>query len=121
MRLDKHYPCAIVLRIAGYGRRCSFGVTLVELLVAIGLVGIVIGITLPALMIARSSTGATASLANLHNLGMTLEAFTLANQSQYPFYPSAYPTPNSTPVYLTPLDVPGANAHACVYASLAGQ
>lgn len=62
------------------------GFSLVELLVAIGVFGLLLGVLLPALAMARSSAGAAGSLANLHNLGITLHLYGQRNNGYAPFF-----------------------------------
>lgn len=61
--------------------------TITELLVSIGVVGILIAITLPALRSSRAVTGATASLANLRSLGQSLELAIQRDNGCFPFPP----------------------------------
>ncbi|MGD9693156.1 MAG: type II secretion system protein [Phycisphaerales bacterium] len=61
--------------------------TISELLVSIGVIGVLIAITLPALRSSRAVTGATASLANLRSLGQSLQLSTQRNNERFPFPP----------------------------------
>jgi len=62
-------------------------VTLVEVLLVIGIIGILIGLLAPALRGARASAGATGSLANLSGIGKSLEIYAQANRMRYPYPP----------------------------------
>lgn len=62
-------------------------VTLVELLLVIGILGVLIGLLIPALRGARASAGATGSLANLSGIGKSLEIYAQANRMRYPYPP----------------------------------
>lgn len=68
----------------GRRRYRTHAFTLIEALVVIGIVGLLIGVTLPALMGARQSTGAVGSLANLRSLGQSLELAVQSNAGYYP-------------------------------------
>ncbi len=61
--------------------------TITELLVSIGVIGVLIAITLPALRSSRAVTGATASLVNLRSLGQSLQLSTQRNNERFPFPP----------------------------------
>lgn len=60
------------------------GITLVEILVVIGVVGILIGLTAPALMRAFGAAGQTKSLANARSLALLIAQHVEANQQMYP-------------------------------------
>jgi len=62
-------------------------VTLIELLLVIGIIGVLIGLLVPALRGARASAGATGSLANLSGIGKSLEVYAQANRMRYPYPP----------------------------------
>lgn len=84
--------------------RPRYGFTIIELLVSIGIIGVLIGITAPALFRAKTSAGRVQSLANLHNLALSLQAYALANQSRNPFPPSHnYPISGSINGYFGPI------------------
>ncbi|HHN78406.1 MAG TPA: prepilin-type N-terminal cleavage/methylation domain-containing protein, partial [Phycisphaerales bacterium] len=63
------------------------GFSLVELLVTIGVIGVLIGIILPALFGARNRAEAVVTLSNLRQLSMTMDAYT----ERYRAYPWAPP------------------------------
>ena len=57
--------------------------TLIELLITIGIIGVLIGILSPAIRGALAAAGRTGSLSNLRQLGITVEAFTQSNKGRY--------------------------------------
>jgi len=59
--------------------------TLIEALVAIGVIAILLGILIPVLGGAKSDAGAVASLANLRSIGQTFELYLQGNRTVYPF------------------------------------
>lgn len=62
------------------------GFSLIELLVVIGVIGLLIGILLPALSGARRSAQETASLADLRQIGITLSIYQGMYQDAYPYH-----------------------------------
>ena len=60
--------------------------TLIELLVVIGIIGILIGILLPALGRARESANRTHCLSNLHQIGIYLQQYQNQYRGQIPVY-----------------------------------
>ncbi len=58
--------------------------TLVELLVVIGIIGVLIAILLPALSKARRQAAQTATLANLHQLGVAIAVYEVQFKGQHP-------------------------------------
>lgn len=63
--------------------------TLIEAMVSVGVIGILLGLALPAIRSARAFAGGAASLANLGSLGMTLEQRVQVSQGRYPMAPRA--------------------------------
>jgi len=62
---------------------CTSAFTLVELLVVIGIIGLLIGILLPALSKAREAANTTACLANLHQIAVAVRTYS-ADNNNYP-------------------------------------
>lgn len=62
--------------------------TLIELLVAIAIIGVLIGILLPALGAARNSGRKAVSLSNCRQLGNSTGAYTMDNRDSWPMRPS---------------------------------
>src|SRR6056297_3872459 len=62
------------------------GVTIIELMVVIGIVALLLGILLPALVGTKESAAEVRSLANLRSIGQTLAGFQAASNDEYPFY-----------------------------------
>ncbi len=70
------------------------GFTLVELLVVIGIISVLIGILLPALAKARAQGNKAQCLSNLHQLGLSLQEYVIANKGVgYFAYTSVTPIP----------------------------
>lgn len=59
--------------------------TLVELLVVIGIIGILISILMPALNKARQQAGSLACESNLHQIGLLLEGYVAENKGWLPY------------------------------------
>jgi prepilin-type N-terminal cleavage/methylation domain-containing protein/prepilin-type processing-associated H-X9-DG protein len=59
--------------------------TLVELLVVIGIIAVLIAIILPALNQAKAASNSTACLANLRQIGQTIQMYALANKGLLPY------------------------------------
>ncbi|MCE9532729.1 MAG: DUF1559 domain-containing protein [Planctomycetes bacterium] len=94
-----HSPCAesaskhSALRTESRARP---GVTLIEILVVVAIIGILIGLLLPAIQNARESAANARCRSNLRNIGLACNAFL----SDYGFYPRNTVRPRGT----TPID-----------------
>lgn len=71
--------------------------TIIELLVVIGVIGVLLSLTLPALRSARDAGRTLVCVANLHSLGQTMVAYNDAHDGKYPFVRNGngklFPTP----------------------------
>ena len=76
----RHFPKTVGHRTSG-GRRSAF--TLVELLVVIGIIGLLVALLLPAMSRARRQANMTKCAANLHNIGLTLTIYAANNNIAY--------------------------------------
>lgn len=65
-------------------RRIRYAFTLIEVLVAIGIIGLLLAIAVPVLMRARSSGGQVASLANARSLSLLIEDYVQSHRQVYP-------------------------------------
>ncbi len=75
-------------------RRAAF--TLVELLVVIGVIGILIAVTMPAVMAAREAARRSECLSNLRQIGLALQMYVDA-QGETGVFPYACILPSITP------------------------
>jgi prepilin-type N-terminal cleavage/methylation domain-containing protein/prepilin-type processing-associated H-X9-DG protein len=66
------------------GRVFASAFTLVELLIVIGIIGLLAGLLLPALSRAKESGRSTACLSNLHQIGLALQLYVQDNQNTLP-------------------------------------
>lgn len=64
------------------------GFTMIELMVTIGLIGVLLSITLPALRSTRDAGREIVCVANLKGLGLTMQAYTQSHHGRYPFVPN---------------------------------
>jgi prepilin-type N-terminal cleavage/methylation domain-containing protein/prepilin-type processing-associated H-X9-DG protein len=78
-------------------KRAAF--TLVELLVVIGIVAVLIGLLFPALRKARESAQTASCLANLHQIGVAINAYAVQSRGKIPFGPKAPPFTSATNFY----------------------
>ena len=65
-------------------RTCNFGFTLVELLVVISILGLLAGLSIPAISAARASAQTAASTANLKQIYTMMQAYLAENNNNYP-------------------------------------
>gem|GEM_PF-6479492 len=66
-------------------RRASFAFTLVELLVVIGIIGVLVAILLPTLSSARDRASSVKCLANLKQMGNAIAGYAAENRGQVPW------------------------------------
>ena len=69
--------------------------TLIEVLVVIGLLGVLISLLAPSLAGVRSASREVVCLVNLHQTAGTFTAFAEANRGRYPFAEPGSPIPAS--------------------------
>lgn len=67
-----------------FGQHQRNAFSLLELLVSIGVIGVLLAITAPALRGARKGTGEIKSLANLSQIGLTFEQYLAQHDQAYP-------------------------------------
>lgn len=97
--------------IACSGKRQARGVTLIEVLIVIAIIGVLIGITVPALRGGRSAGGAVVSMANLRGIGVSLTFYAGANSDRYPFIRGGEPVTVAPPQAGQPLLQCGFSPH----------
>ncbi len=86
--------------------------TLTELLISIGIIGVLIGLIVPAFRSARGASLATVSIANLRSIGQTLEHHGAANDERMPFPPEGNAANQYGPFYWEPSPGPSpVNSH----------
>lgn len=73
------------------------GFTLVETLVAIGVIAILLGLLMPTLSGARQRAGETKTLAQIRDLGITMELYLQSHRSIYPWHKPGEPYSYSPP------------------------
>jgi prepilin-type N-terminal cleavage/methylation domain-containing protein/prepilin-type processing-associated H-X9-DG protein len=66
----------------------SFGFTLVELLVVIGIIAVLIGILMPALIAARKAANTTQCGSNMRQIGMAMRLYLDQNRNKFPYHPN---------------------------------
>lgn len=80
------------MRTRSVAEKCR-GFSLIELLVAIGVIGVLVSILLPALSRARSAARQSRCLANLHGAAAAFEFYGQHYRESYPFAPANSPLP----------------------------
>lgn len=64
--------------------RRTAGFSLLEAIVAVGVIGVLLTLTVPGLRLARRAAGETASLANLGQIAVDVEHFLVTHDGEYP-------------------------------------
>jgi prepilin-type N-terminal cleavage/methylation domain-containing protein len=82
-------------------RRAAF--TLVELLVVIGIIGVLVGLLLPSLARAREAANVTNCLSNLRQIGVGIELYSQLNKGQMPLVIERYITQGARSGFSLPL------------------
>lgn len=91
------------------------GFTLIELMVVVAVIGVLVGILMPALGNARSQARRTACASNLRQIGAGLQIYMSGNHDRFPyasFMPSVGPFPLETEKAIRIADVLKFNAGA---------
>lgn len=73
------------------------GFSLVELLITIGIIGLLVGLLIPALAGSRRRAMETRTLAHLRQIGISLELYVNGSRDTYPFHPPGLPFVFGTP------------------------
>ena len=85
-RSCSHVVCISSPRAAPAPGRGDRGFTLLELLVAIGVIGVILAITLPALRNARATAERATLAAHQQQVFVALTQYTLDHQDRYPYW-----------------------------------
>ncbi|MEO0474346.1 MAG: prepilin-type N-terminal cleavage/methylation domain-containing protein [Planctomycetota bacterium] len=83
------------------------GFTLIELLVVVSIIGLMIGILLPALAAARSAAEKVTCSATLRQLGLVVESYTIEHKETYPiarYMPEPFVSTSPHPPIMEVLD-----------------
>jgi len=91
------------------------GFTLVEILVAIGIIALLLAISIPVLMRARASGGQTKSMSNARSLTLLIEEHIQRHRGAYPFpelQPATFERPSMYRFLCSPSDGPFLSAPA---------